>query len=236
VDLGAVRSAIQLDRLLKRLSIEECDRVARIHATRDRLQFVARRVALRSILARYVGVDPDALELRPDSNGKPLLLAPHGRPALQFNLSHTPGLALIAVTEALPVGVDIERVRPVPEADQIAARFFTAREQAVLMQLSAARRHAAFIRIWTHKEAVLKAEGVGLAGSLDRVEVSHQPVTHACIVNEAGAEADQERWFVKELRPRPGYIGAVATRSRGLRLTCFQTDPLPAPHALSIPR
>ena len=120
--------------------------------------FTVGRGALRSLLARYVGACPSQLELGYAPQGKPLLLG-HDLP---FNVAHSHGLALVAIAPGRPVGVDLERVRDLPAATAIAERFFSPAERARLAAAPPVLRMAQFLRLWTRKEAYLKATGGGL--------------------------------------------------------------------------
>jgi len=125
------------------------------------------------------------------------------------------------VTKSQRVGVDVERVRPIPEADGIVQRFFSAAEQAALRSVSSQDRIECFCRWWTVKEAILKAVGGGLTLPLDQFEFSlgpGQPARLVCV----GGDADHARgWSVVELQPAEGYVAAVAVESPEVRL-CWQ--------------
>ena len=98
-----------------------------------------------------------------------------GDGTLRFNLAHSHELALYAFTRGREIGVDIEYLRALPDADQIADRFFSARENATLQALPASQRRQAFFNCWTRKEAYIKAIGKGLSQPLDQFEVSLAP-------------------------------------------------------------
>src|SRR5437762_3659012 len=117
--------ASQIAALGETLSASEQRRAARFHFDRDRNRFIIRRGLLRRILGRYLNVNPVQLSFTSESRGKPALAATIAVETLQFTLSHSDGLALFAVASRSPVGVDVERVRPIPEAEQIAAKFFS---------------------------------------------------------------------------------------------------------------
>src|SRR5258706_10807838 len=114
--------APSIGRLVGQLSEDEVARAARFHFQRDAIRFVASRAALRTGLAECLGVAPRSLRLRYGAHGKPELAAPFDRAGLQFNLSHSESLGLYAVTATRRVGVDVERLRTLPDLDQIAER------------------------------------------------------------------------------------------------------------------
>ena len=116
--------------------------------------------ALRKILSGYVGEAPEKICFEVAPSGKPL------HPKIFFSLSHSRNLALIAVSEAGPVGVDIEWVRPVQSKLLIAKRFFAPSEHAYLENLPSAAQQEAFFKLWTAKEALTKAKGARLVDEL----------------------------------------------------------------------
>ena len=145
------------------LSVAELQHMHRYRSLHDRAQFAVRRTATRRILGRYAGLPAAGLKLEADANGK--LFAP-GLGDLTFNLSATAGMALLAVSRAEPIGVDVEALRPMPDALDLARRFFAPAEADSLDGLDPAERDHAFLRMWTRKEAYLKGLGVGLSGDL----------------------------------------------------------------------
>lgn len=176
-------------------------RAARLRTEAARLQFVSSRGALRAVLGRLLGVSPVEVEIAIGPDGKPHLA---GR-EFEFNLSHTAGLALVA-TGPVPVGVDVERVRVVASAEGLVRRYFGARERAEFAALPAELRPAAFLRGWTHKEAVLKGIGCGTR-DLDRCEVRLDPRTPPAIVAPPETVAT---WELSEWRPDAGTVAALA--------------------------
>ena len=115
-------------------------------------------------------------------------------------------MALAAFALNDPVGVDVERVRDLPDAIQIAERYFAPGECEAIRRAPVERRSAVFAVTWTRKEAVLKALGVGLHAPLDSFETG-APDGAACVTGEA---SEWHGWTVTDLAPAPGYIGAVA--------------------------
>ena len=150
----------------------ERTRAARFLHEADRRRYVASRRALRAVLGRVLQRDPATLRFVIDSFGKPQLC---DAASLEFNLSHSAGDCLVAVGEGHPVGVDIEVLKPVPDAAALARRHFTAAEQAELARLAGDERRRAFLVCWTRKEACLKALGVGLSAAPASFEVGCSP-------------------------------------------------------------
>ncbi len=125
------------------------------------------RNPLRRILAGYLDVPPEAVPLREGAHGRPYL---DGTGMPDFNWSHSGTRAVVAVARTLPrLGVDIEHVRPGRAILALAERYFDASEYRWLARLPSAHRPAAFVRLWTAKESILKAHGRGLAYGLERV-------------------------------------------------------------------
>ena len=168
------------------LPAEELARAGRLVDPAARERFLALRQALRAILARYVDSAPEGLRFGREARGKPFLVEPPSDWA--FNLSDSRDLALLAVSRAGPVGVDLEHLRTVPRRDGIARRIFTAEQVAALEESPAEARDALFFQHWTAFEALQKATGAGLAGP----------------------RADPAAWRVRHFVPTPGCIAALA--------------------------
>ena len=190
------------------LTPEERDRASRFRLARVRDQFVAARGQLRALLGHYLRLPPQQVLVLYADGGKPHL--PPGFP-LQFNLSHTDGLAVYAVGQAR-VGVDVERCRPIPDADGLVTRFFSRRECEQFHALSADDRPAAFLRAWTRKEAVLKAIGRGVQ-SLDCCEVTFGDGEPPSLLTLDGDQAAGRRWRLFTWEPAAGYLAAGAVEA-----------------------
>jgi 4'-phosphopantetheinyl transferase len=180
----------------------------------SRAQFVGAHAALRRRLGDLLSVDPRSLRFAPSRcmrcggpHGKPVLAGDHaGR--LHFSLSHS-GLAVAVAAGDAPVGVDLEEVRPRAATD-LAARFFSEDERRLVA--GAADPGAAFVRLWTRKEALLKATGEGITGGLASVPALSPPgadPTAPLRVVRAGRD-----WTITDLDAPPGYAAAVATVTR----------------------
>jgi 4'-phosphopantetheinyl transferase len=191
------------------LTPDERDRASRYRAVRVREQFIVCRGLLRRVLGGYLGVEPRAVPITYEGAGKPVL----ADPVVHFNLSHTDGLAVIAVGPRR-VGVDVERDRPVPDTAGLVDRFFSVAERAAFRQVPADRRPAGFLRGWTCKEAVIKAVGVGVA-ALDWFDVEMDPARGPAVLATRHPSLDGPGWSVAAWEPSPGYLAAVAVESAG---------------------
>lgn len=157
------------------LSADEQARHDRYRHERDRNLHLTARLMTRTVLSRYVpGISPRDWKFRPGPHGKPEIAAPEMQIELErhsfdwhFNVTHTEGVVVLAVAQGSPVGVDVERVDRPMNFEGLARRFFAPEEAAVIEAADEGQRAALFYRIWTLKEAYVKAIGKGLAHPLD---------------------------------------------------------------------
>jgi 4'-phosphopantetheinyl transferase len=203
------------------LSDDERERVERSHSPMVRREFTAARGLLRLLLGRYLDCEPRRVRFRFGPQGKPELAACPSTPPVHFNVSHSHGLALFALTRRQPVGVDVERIRPFANDLGLAERYFSSWEYRALRDLEETRRHDAFFQTWTRKEAFLKATGGGISYGLERVEVAIHPDDPVRILRLDGEETRAARWSLQTLTPAPGYVGALALETHDYRLVCW---------------
>lgn len=178
----------------------EQERVGRLASETQRRRYLRSHAALRAILAAYT---PAPLAFAASEHGKPCLPAV---PDLQFNLSHSHDMALVAVARGIPIGVDVERFRSMRECMNIAERFFPPMQAAELAAVPPEDREAEFFRRWTRIEAKLKARGIGLYG--------------------AGQELDGE-WTVLPIEVGPEYSASVAANCASLTAQAFRWGRFP---------
>jgi 4'-phosphopantetheinyl transferase len=214
-------SADTLETLRSLLSPDELERAQRFKFDLHRNRYIAGRGILRSILARYLDVSAKALQFTYSAHQKPQLLAAT-IPGLQFNLAHSADLAVIAVANAGPLGVDVEELRPVKDAEELVARFFSTRESDLFQSLAPSQKPAAFFNLWTRKEALLKATGEGITGGLNRVEVSFLENEPARLLAIDGASEAAGQWTLSCFKPAAGFIGAVAIQARSAPVQCWK--------------
>jgi 4'-phosphopantetheinyl transferase len=196
--------------LLQILDREERARAARFSLERDRERFIQAHGITRRILADYCDVDAAALTFVRNRHGKPHLAPPTSGSNLQFSVSHSGGCCMLALRLDHAVGIDVEKVRDMPRALDVAQGYFTPAESRLLAALEGTARRDAFLALWTLKEATVKALGVGLATQLDRVEFDLDPVGTPRLVAWDGDRSVARQWSTLRLDAPPGYVAAVA--------------------------
>ena len=158
--------------LARTLSSEEMARAGRFGTEPLRRRWIVGRSALRMLLGEVLGVAPSAVALVRGRRGRPELAGA----SLDFNVSHTRGMALIGIADALPagmrIGVDVEHGQRKVNADGLSRKFLSERERAGLAAMPADERRRGFLRLWTCKEAMSKATGDALAAPFRRLDVS----------------------------------------------------------------
>ncbi len=195
------------------LSAEECQRADRFHRPRDGIRFVVGRAALRDLLGRYTGEVPANLSFDTGPFGKPTLGKPAGT-NIHFNVSHSHGLAVIALSQGRELGIDLELMRPMDSMDAIAHRFFAAIEYAAYQEQPEEDRALAFFRVWTRKEAYLKATGTGISVPLDSFHVSVKPDEPAALLHVEGKPNEVDRWSLREFRAGAETMGTLAVEGQ----------------------
>ena len=203
------------------LSSDETSRAERFHFSRDKNRYVIGRGILRELLARYLGGSPAEFEFRYGPWGKPCLRLENPSQSVQFNVSHSHGWALLAFAVGRSLGVDVEFVRADVAAEEIAQRYFSAREIAELRALPQAMLAEGFFLCWTRKEAYIKARGEGLQIPLDSFHVSLTPGGPELLEGP-----DSSQWDVRSLSPDPRYVGALVAEGSDWHLSCWDWKPL----------
>ncbi len=205
--------AAEIPALWRLLAPDEVERANRFRFDEHRRRYAVGRAALRRILARDLGTAPERVGFDYGPRGKPFLAAAErtgGGAGLEFNLSNSSDLALVALVRGPELGVDVERLKPMPDADEIAERFFSASERDVLRTLGPELKAIGFFNAWTRKEAYLKAVGEGLAAPLDSFDVTLAPQEPPRMLTLRGDREAAARWHYRHLFPQVGYVGALA--------------------------
>jgi 4'-phosphopantetheinyl transferase len=203
------------------LSPDEIARANRFHFERDRIHFSRCRSALRSLLAGYLAIPAAEIAFDYLSSGKPQLAAGQNPRALQFNVSHSANMALIAVGSEHRLGVDIEQIRVDVDTESLAERFFSLRERAGLQALPDHLRVPGFFACWTRKEAFLKATGDGLSFPLSDFSVSTHPDLNPELEEIRGNTEVGKQWSLADLNAVDGFRATVAVESAFARLETY---------------
>ena len=189
--------------LVQLLSLEERDRATRFRFEQDRMRYVVSHTILRTILASYLQRPPNELQFQTTSAGKPFLLPAGQTQGLKFNMSHTRDLVMYVIAWNGSVGIDIEYIhRPRVNIETLANHYFSPEETKAILSLPAEERPKPFFRIWTRKEAYLKATGEGIAG-----------------LHESVPEAGD--WSIHSFIPRTDFIGAVCIEGHARDIEAF---------------
>lgn len=209
-DIRVWRFTLDLDawtvrKMRTQLSVEERIRADRFVTDELRSRFVVGRATMRSLLANCIGMEPGRLEFQYGANGKPSL---SNVSELHFNLSHSHGCALLAISDHRNVGIDLERIDPATEIESISSRFFTSGECREMLALNPEHRRLRFFDLWCCKEAYLKAVGTGISAGLNTCRVTKSEDGAFAIHNPDYPE-HRERWSIHHLAPYDGYSAAL---------------------------
>jgi len=202
------------------LSADEQSRAERFRFERDKNHFIAARGLLREILRHYLHTTPEEISFCYNPQGKPALQNHPDNQNLMFNVSHSHGMALYAITQKKNIGIDVEQIRNDVEADKIATRFFSEQEASILYSLPIHLKTRGFYNCWTRKEAYLKARGEGLMTPLSKFSVSLTPGKPAALINCQWDPDETSRWTLHELNVDHRYIAALAVEGIPANITC----------------
>jgi 4'-phosphopantetheinyl transferase len=207
------------------LSDAERQRADRFVFQRDRVHHTVAHGVLRHLLGRYCGVSPESLQFSVSPAGKPALQfpdrheptnaagnTPGSLPGIHFNLTHSGGRALLGVSRSHELGIDLEQVRPNIETLSISRNYFFGSERDAIEGALSVMRDNIFFRYWVAKEAVLKAQGIGLGFPLDQFRVDFLPDGHTARIETLDASRLDGGWIVRMLPCEPGWLAAVAAR------------------------
>jgi len=203
------------------LAPDEVGRASRFHFEKDRLHFIRCRSALRHLLAVYLQIPAAEICFEYFAGGKPGLAAEQNPHSLQFNVSHSAGMALIAVGSQHRLGVDIEKIRSNVDTSSLAERFFSLRERVGLQSLPDELRVQGFFACWTRKEAFLKATGEGLSFPLADFSVTTHPDLEPALEEIRGNIQARKEWFLADLVVMDGYRATAAVEADSCRIETY---------------
>ncbi|PSB08444.1 hypothetical protein C7B62_16780 [Pleurocapsa sp. CCALA 161] len=196
------------------LSTDEVARANKFHFLEHKRRFIASRGILRQLLGNYLRISPENLEFEYGDRGKPQLAASMDNSFLQFNVSHSLDYALYGFTNHHLIGVDIEFLREMENATELAKRFFTHQEFQLMANLADEERQKAFFQLWTAKEAYLKALGTGLSSFLTDIELSLDRANYAKLLAIRGNIDAVSDWSMYFCIPAANYIAAITINTQ----------------------
>ncbi|RMI26796.1 MAG: 4'-phosphopantetheinyl transferase superfamily protein, partial [Calditrichaeota bacterium] len=209
------------------LSFADLERADRFRFGQDRRDFILTRGMLRVLISRYVHTAPERIDLIYSPSGQPTLAGAH-TPPLKFSLSHSRDLVLYAFALETPVGIDVEFCGYDLDFQAIAGAFFDPEEQQFLESVPGADRGAVFFRLWSFKEAYLKARGLGLSTSMPRYSIGLPgPGRSRVVVSEDahGPLSPPREWLIQSVEVHPEYLAAVAAEGTGWSLQFWEVSP-----------
>ena len=213
----------QIEQLVPTLSSDEQQRADRFRFPVDRQRFIASRGILRTLLGRYLKIEPADLRFSYGDHGKPSVDTLHHPSTLQFNLSHSQAWLLCAMTQQHSVGIDLECLRSLTDLEGLTRRFFAPAEHQAIHTLPMEQRSRAFFQYWTCKEALLKASGKGLI-DLSSVEIA---ITNETIELIRWADDPvHSTWQIYSFTPTPDAVAAIAINTQAPQFSFWQWQEL----------
>jgi 4'-phosphopantetheinyl transferase len=203
-------SSTKVERYFACLALDEKARAARFYFEKDRSRYIIGRGLLRQMLGDYLGLEPSKIQFKYGVHGKPALASKINGRSLEFNLSHSNDMAVYIFNWCQPVGIDIEYIHRMKDMDDFALQFFTPNECKLIHSLSKDQKQKTFFKLWTCKEAFLKANGSGLTTQLSQVEVSLTTERSATFTSIGGDREQAARWRLNLFTPITGYQASLA--------------------------
>ncbi|MGD1917469.1 MAG: 4'-phosphopantetheinyl transferase family protein [Pleurocapsa sp.] len=208
-------SPAEVVRLTAFLSTDEIARANKFRFPQHKRRFIAARSILRQLLSNYLNISPNNIKFDYGDRGKPKIIESNTANSLQFNISHSQEYALFGFTTSNLIGVDLEYLREMPDAVKIAQRFFSPREFDLIKNLTPQQQSQVFFKLWTAKEAYLKAIGIGLSGSLSSVDIDFTlDNNNTLILAINGNTTIANNWSMYSCIPSSNYVGAIAIKTQ----------------------
>ncbi len=181
-------------------------------------QFVISRGLLRQILGLTLAMDPSSLQFHYEKLGKPYVQECSAGKQINFNVSHSHDIAVIAVTLDRVVGIDIEKQRDDIDHNKLAKRYFSSLEYDCFNQCHDDIRSRVFYTCWTRKEAVVKATGKGIAYGLNKFDVSIHPDDPPEILHTHWDPNEKSQWIMRDLDTDVGFVASLASKGKPFRI------------------
>ncbi len=223
-------TSLRISALADLLSADERQKAERFRLRADCHRHIIGRALARLTIGRLLDHRAESLRFRYTDFGKPYLADKMNERGVQFNISHSGDVVLVALTTNRRIGVDVERIRDDLNVERIAGRFFSARECSQLAALPDNLRRTAFFRCWSRKEAFIKARGEGLSLPLDSFDVSLGPTERPAILATRPDPTEADRWVLHSLEVGHGHQAALAVEGTGWQLETMNWCPKAPEH------
>lgn len=210
----------EIEELRRTLSLDESGRAERLSPGPGRDMFIATRGILRQILSLYLGQEPGDIEFGYGKGGKPFVRGPENAHAVSFNLSHSHEVAMYAFAAGREVGIDVERLRDVRKPEDVIRRFFSEMECEFYLSRPEELRREAFFRLWTFREASVKASGRGVFTSDKGLVIPAAP-PGSWLHDPGNPVSIGGSWSLVGLDSLEGYVAAVAVEGEAPRVHRF---------------
>lgn len=203
------------------LSKDEQDRALKFYFEKDQKTYIFSRGILRLILGQYIGISPKTINLKYSSYGKPFIDPLQNKNQLYFNISHTRQHILYAFTKNTEIGIDIEYLKSDIDYQSVAKNVFSTYEYQTITKAPLEKQCVLFYKIWTSKEAFLKAIGLGLSYPLSDFDVCVAENQTIKIRDIKYSSKEAKQWMLYSLTPCEGYISTVATKQKINRIVIY---------------
>jgi 4'-phosphopantetheinyl transferase len=206
------------------LSKDENAKAESFYFYKDKKNYIGRHAILRRILGRYLSIAPNNINFSYSSHGKPSLCNYSNGDTIHFNLSHSKGLVLYAITRGREVGIDVERIIPGIMDTQFSSYVFSQKELYGIQSLPSDLRMIALFQYWTRKEAFVKALGKGLSYDLKKIDVSGAFGENNIISHRNSDAHDGCRWSLRDIEVGSGYAASIVVKGYNWRLKCWKME------------
>ena len=205
-----------LDCLYELLDAEEKSRAGAFIKRADRQRYIAAHGVLRILLNKILG--KDSYTISTNAHGKPQV----SNLPIEFNLSHSGNIILLAFSTQIPIGVDVEEVRNIDDIESIVTHYFHPSEVLEIIGCHSKDAHQIFFSSWSKKESICKALGLGLNLPLDSFRVSCLPLVGRWALGVP--EGLPQEWTLVSFSPMEGYFAAIAAPQQGLNVRFLDFD------------
>ncbi len=206
----------------KLLSSAETEQAGRFHFEKDKIRYTITHAVFRLLISSYSGIEPVDVEYSYNKHKKPCLQEKAKFKNLTFNLSHSGMLIVFAFALNRELGIDIEKIKPMNDADGLIERFCSEREKSDYFSIPAEMRNKAFFRCWSRKEAYIKARGTGLYFSLAKFSVSIKPEDPPMLLEVKDEPDETERWRLYDLDISKDYSSSLMVENGEVMLRFFE--------------